>query len=138
MEIQVLTRNGAKRDLIHAIASMYAQELKLARSKCTITIETVAGLQRTTGMRGGIVQLDNTNLSIAIDSRLPLETMLTVLAHEMVHAKQYAFGQLRVGENGYIWLGKEHQASYYDSPWEIEAFGRERLLANKIAALFEV
>lgn len=137
MEIQVYTRSATKRELIHAVAMFYAQELKLNRSRCNITIETVSSLQKNTGMRGGITQLGAHELSIAIDGRLPLETMLTVLAHEMVHAKQYAFGQLRVGKNGYIWLGKKYDVSYYESPWELQAFSRERVLANKIAAMFE-
>ena len=137
MEIQVHTRSYTKRELIHAVAMIYAQELKLSRSKCNLTIETVPGLLKSTGMRGGITQLSSHELSIAVDSRLPLETLFSVLAHEMVHAKQYAFGQLRVGQNGYIWLGKEYDVSYYESPWELEAFGRERILANKIAAMFE-
>lgn len=137
MEIQVYTRNKDKRELISAIAGVYAKELRLHRAKSILSIETVTGLTKSTGMRGGITQLSKHELSIAIDSRLNIETMLTVLAHEMVHAKQYAFGQLRVGENGYIWLGKEYDVSYYESPWELEAFGRERILANKIAAMFE-
>ena len=137
MEIQVYTLNKGKRELISAIAEVYAKELKLYRSRCILSIETVTGLTKSTGMRGGITQLSKYELSIAIDSRLNMETMLTVLAHEMVHAKQYALGQLRVGENGYIWLGQEYETSYYESPWEIEAFSRERVLANKIAAMFE-
>jgi hypothetical protein len=136
MEIKVYDRNKGKQGLISAIASVYAKELKLHRSRSLVSINTVPGLLKNTGMRGGITQVSKHELSIAIDSRLDLETMVIVLAHEMVHAKQYAFGQLRVGENGYIWLGFEYETSYYESPWEIEAFSRERVLANKIAAMF--
>lgn len=61
------------------------------------------------------------------------------LAHEMVHLKQYAKNELKSGFKvpsrggmkmkskwkGEIWKpkGKEHE--YFDSPWEIEAYGKE-------------
>lgn len=60
------------------------------------------------------------------------------LAHEMVHAKQYAYNQLEkrlvVTSRGFklvsFWMGepwkpKKDQDVYFDSPWEIEAYGRE-------------
>lgn len=136
MEIQVLSRSKDKRGLISAVALFYAQELKLHRSKCSLSITTVPGLLKSTGIRGGITQLSKYELSIAVDSRLPLETLLITLAHEMVHAKQYALGQLKIGKRGYIWLGKEYKTTYYESPWELQAFGLERILANKIANFF--
>lgn len=136
MEIQVHSRSIVKRSLISAVALFYAQELKLHRSKCNLTVITVPGLLKDTGMRGGTTQISKHELSIAVDSRLSIETLLITLAHEMIHAKQYALGQLKVGTNGYIWLGKEYSTTYYESPWELQAFGLERVLANKIANLF--
>lgn len=58
--------------------------------------------------------------------------MLHSLAHEMVHVKQYARGELRDYDDGvdtYSWLGEKRDWSdvdYWDLPWEIEAHGRER------------
>ena len=56
---------------------------------------------------------------------------LTVLAHEMVHVKQYVTGDLVDHGTHCSWKGKnykEYQADsdeYYFSPWEVEAFGMQ-------------
>lgn len=56
---------------------------------------------------------------------------LKTLAHEMVHLKQYLHGELNHIDEDDLWMGelwlttKEPSDAYYDSPWEIEAYGRE-------------
>lgn len=59
------------------------------------------------------------------------KTTLTTLAHEMVHVKQYAKGEINV------WLNKWRKQKidtdtvpYEQLPWEIEANTYERLLYN--------
>lgn len=51
---------------------------------------------------------------------------LMTLAHECVHLKQYAMGE--IDENMNTWKGTRVPKStdYWDSPWEIEAYGREK------------
>jgi hypothetical protein len=68
---------------------------------------------------------------IDVDADLPRTNTLLTLAHEVVHVKQYATGELRDYRKRYHrtrWQGKvvdEHEVYYYDLPWEIEAHGRE-------------
>lgn len=62
---------------------------------------------------------------IEVDKNLPLRTLLTTVAHEMVHVKQYARKQLRENYNWQGKLYKPEKVSYWDQPWEIEAHGRE-------------
>jgi hypothetical protein len=71
--------------------------------------------------------------------RQPLDEMIKVLGHEMVHVKQHAKNELQSGVmvfarggltmrskwKGEIWKPKAKECPYYDSPWEIEAYGRE-------------
>lgn len=68
----------------------------------------------------------------------PTECIFETLAHEMVHIKQYAKREL--GDEitlakgtkeysvtkwqGKFWKPKKREDSYFDSPWEIEAYGR--------------
>jgi hypothetical protein len=55
------------------------------------------------------------------------DMQLRSLAHEMVHMKQFALGELKFDqESGLaIWQGQFHEeVEYWDSPWEIEAEGR--------------
>lgn len=67
------------------------------------------------------------------------------LAHEMVHVKQYAknemikhlrMNRMKTFSIATTWQGKDWSPSqkedaYWDSPWEIEAFGREVGLYHK-------
>lgn len=71
--------------------------------------------------------------------RQEINEMIKTLAHEMVHVKQHAKNELQSGImvaargglkmhskwKGEIWKPKARQDAYYDSPWEIEAYGME-------------
>lgn len=55
------------------------------------------------------------------------KTTLYNLAHELTHVKQFAMGELN--ENQSKWYGKHYDTekiNYWDLPWEIDAYGRER------------
>ena len=66
-----------------------------------------------------------------VDAGLGLERMLEMLAHEMVHVKQFATGELvdNPGSKTVKWLGKRvslrDDDGYWTLPWEIEAYGRQ-------------
>lgn len=65
------------------------------------------------------------DFEIEVDSKLTLRKMLTTVAHEMVHVKQYARRELT---GDYTWQGRTYNpknCNYWDQPWEIEAHGRE-------------
>ena len=71
--------------------------------------------------------------------RQEIDEMIKTLGHEMVHVKQHAKNELQGGImvaargglkmasrwKGEIWKPKARQDAYYDSPWEIEAYGME-------------
>lgn len=68
--------------------------------------------------------------NIAVCRRLGRRTALKILAHEMVHAMQYAKGNMQdVHVSDRIrWHGKNvnlNRTDYWDLPWEVEAYGRE-------------
>ena len=56
--------------------------------------------------------------------------ILKTLAHELVHVKQYVLGELTWRDRGMSWKGVHHDPDnlleYFDLPYEIEAYGRER------------
>jgi len=74
-----------------------------------------------------------------------INEMIKTLGHEMVHVKQHAKNELQSGIMipargglkitsrwmGQIWKPKAKEHDYFDSPWEIEAFGREVGLFHK-------
>lgn len=71
---------------------------------------------------------------ICLDNTQPIEIMLTTLAHECVHIKQYELGELvdKNGEN--YWFGEQIKSyayeDYYNLPWEKEAYEKELMLLD--------
>jgi hypothetical protein len=70
------------------------------------------------------------DFTITLRPNLSKKQTLLALAHEMVHIKQYAKGELRdyVRTRRCKWRGEifDERISYWDAPWEIEAHGREK------------
>ena len=66
---------------------------------------------------GGCIQMEEGEYRIDLDRSARLKTMLTTLAHELVHVKQYECGELT--------QHSEDNIPYWDKPSEIEAYGRE-------------
>jgi hypothetical protein len=76
------------------------------------------------------------NFTITIHPNLSKKMTLIVLAHEMVHVKQYAKGELKdlLRTNMVRYLGElydDEKISYWNHPWEIEARSLEVELYNK-------
>lgn len=90
---------------------------------------------------GGYCQSDDDrkprNFTIQIYKSRRKFTLLEILAHEMIHVKQMATGQLKDvsinRESVVLWCGVvyEHDVSYWDQPWEIEAYGLQNSLVAK-------
>jgi hypothetical protein len=73
------------------------------------------------------------SFEIGINPRLQRYKMLQCLAHEMVHVKQYARGELSSELITAKWQGKVYKITnsfedYLNYPWEVEAYGRDRAL----------
>jgi|TARA_Y100000389_G_scaffold10122_1_gene9453 hypothetical protein len=66
---------------------------------------------------------------IDINKKIKLRRLLETVAHEFVHVKQFARGELYESgrTNKHRWKGKwlPKEPTYWDQPWEIEAHGRE-------------
>ena len=66
---------------------------------------------------GGCVEIDDGEYQIDLRRSMRLKEMLMTLAHELVHVKQYEYGELT--------QNSEINIPYWDKPSEIEAYGRE-------------
>jgi len=56
-----------------------------------------------------------------------IKEIVSTLAHELVHAKQYIRGELTAKQ--YRWA-EEYNVKHSDMPWEIEAYGMEDELVD--------
>ena len=79
---------------------------------------------------------NNRNFIITINKNLNKKQTLFALAHEMVHVKQYAKGELKdyVRVDKIKWKNEIHDltnSDYWFQPWEIEAHGMEKGLYVK-------
>lgn len=81
---------------------------------------------------------------IELVKNVPMEELLRNLAHEMVHLKQFATGELNYNvKPAHIskWHGisvNENVVSYWDLPWEIEAHGREKGLLHRFVSKYNI
>ena len=101
----------------------------------TLDLKLIANLSTKESVAGDCTWEDNNTrpreFTIRVDSSQALQEMLSTIAHEMVHVKQYARGELKDTSKSCThckWKGKTiewEKMNYYDHPWEIEAHGRE-------------
>lgn len=73
-------------------------------------------------------------IKVRIDARLSKKQQALVLAHEMIHVKQYAKGELMViKEQHVLWQGRKYHYQHnrrHRVPWENEAYQNDHLLSK--------
>jgi hypothetical protein len=132
-----ITGGSAKlKDLAESI-TRYSAELLLDKKlieKLTVDIEFSRTLYKEDGMLAEIDFDDRANkpreFTITVDSTVPLRRIMESIAHEMVHLKQYAMGEMCDTNDPNIVQWKKKSIDlmkwqYWDRPWEIEAHGKE-------------
>lgn len=132
-----ITGSGCrKRELVASMVDYCAQML-MPRIAPTISIDIqlVHNLYDKEGVVGDCIPDDFADANhprdfvMRIDSKEPLREMLETVAHEMVHVKQFAKGELYQSSRNskHRWQGQwvNKDPDYWDCPWEIEAFGRQ-------------
>ena len=139
MDIQLNIKNSGTKEFIGMVVKFFEKELKLKNSSWTLDVRTKRGM-RLEGTRGCVTYVGPKYLIMLVDSGLDMERLVLTLAHEMVHVKQYARGQIKhkLGGKTYYWMGRPIRKQYYEQPWEVEAFSKERVLANKIFQIVNI
>lgn len=136
MHITVTGGTKRQRQLSTSIARYTAKQLMSKRlmQNLEVNIKLVPRLLEKEEVYGDSTWEDNNwrprEFTIQADSKLKLRRLLETIAHEMVHVKQFAKGEMVdvVRANKIRWQGQyfdDKDAEYYDQPWEIEAHGRE-------------
>ena len=138
MEIKIVSRSKVRKLTVDLTTRFLRKELKLEKSKFTLMINIIPGLRKQHGFNGMVAQTGDRDITMIVDSRLGEGDLIQCVAHEMVHVKQIAKGQLTIGKrNTQLWLGQRVNVVYHERPWEQEAFARERLLAARSLAYCE-
>lgn len=132
-------RGGTKeqKKLAKSLAEFCLHKLISSRLSDTLDIRIVfkPTLYKKTDSYGETTYYEDSNVPpkdflIEIDSKLKMRSMLETIAHELVHVKQWATGEMRETKDNFITKFKKdtinsNKVSYWDQPWEIEAMGRE-------------
>lgn len=133
MKITVKSRSLGRKAFIENAALFYAKQLGLEKSQYELHIHSMPQLKQE-GFNGLCSKTGSKKITIALYNRLTTPKLLYTLAHEMVHAKQFALGQYKQEYKNrkinHYWMGKKVVATYINRPWEIEAYSRESLLVE--------
>jgi hypothetical protein len=116
---------------------------KRLQDKLDIEINFKKNLIDKEGVAGDCVGLDDhfrpKQFVVRIDSKMKFNRVLNTLAHELVHAKQWAKGEMyeMLKKKNVVKFNKKEYNSekinYWELPWEIEAYGRAPGLVNQWA-----
>lgn len=120
--IEILGGRDYQREYVQSVVEFCIEKL-MPRMK-TLDIEVKLKTIKDNAY-GYCLSTSTREFEIEIDKNLPLRKLLTTVAHEMVHVKQYARKELK---GDYVWKDKTinpKTTDYWDEPWEIEAHGRE-------------
>ena len=134
MIIEVTGPKGGRVDThlewrVHHAISSFAKTLKIDRFKLNILVRIHNKAIIDECVEGWCEIIDSR--SFEIDVAL-YSNWMGVLAHEMVHVKQYVRKELDYRMN--TWKSKPvdpDEIEYYDRPWEIEAFKLQKILLDK-------
>jgi len=122
--------------VIRKALQWYARDLMPKQHRgLVIELELISGLTRNDATDAQVTWLDEAvrprRFCMEVDDALSLQRLIGILAHEMVHVKQFATGELVDNPSGKTvkWQGKRvtlrDDDGYWTQPWEIEAYGRQ-------------
>lgn len=99
---------------------------KKKQKNLILSIYIKSGYMKKTGFYGRMLVSENTpnSISIHINKSNNILHILSFLCHELVHVKQAVLNEWEFSNDD-----KDIETDddiYYNSPWEIEAYGRER------------
>ena len=140
-------KNTEARAAIKTAAKFYASELLSPQLCSNISLEII--VKKDLDAYGYCCHLDTEgkarNFEIELKEDKCVNDLLSSLAHEMVHLKQYATGHLKDianspkikwGKRVYESIVPETLKSYYATPWEKEAYAKEKKLFGKFKQAF--
>ena len=118
------------------------EQLGLTRSRRAVLIKVTDEIED--GMQGATLNIEIADCYLVLIkqpkriTKASLLEMGTTLAHEMVHVRQLAKGQMKFLPNqARIWMGKRYnkRTHYLDQPWELDAFARQEIVFRKAIEL---
>lgn len=131
----VTVTGGTKRQrkLVNEMAHYAIYMLNMHRLR---TLDIEIKLKKIDTADGFCMCLDKREFEVEVNKKLGLRRLLETVAHELVHVKQYARGEL-TENNAWKGITVDADTEYWDLPWEIEAHGRETGLFVRYVQAFD-
>ena len=138
--VEATTPNVSK--FLDSLMPSMINQLGLARSRRAVLIKVTDEIEE--GMVGATLNIEIADCYLVLIkqpkriTKASLLEMGTTLAHEMVHVRQLAKGQMKFLPNqARIWMGKRYgkKTHYLDQPWELDAFARQEIVFRKAIEL---
>jgi hypothetical protein len=126
------------REFLNSLMPSMIDQLGLSRSRRALLVKITPDVPD--GMEGATMYIDVADCYLVLIkqprrlSKISLLNMATTLAHEMVHVRQLAKGQLKYLPNqAKLWMGRRYtkKTRYLDQPWEQDAFARQEMLMRR-------
>jgi hypothetical protein len=142
MEYLVEATNKHAHKFINGLMPSMIEQLGLERSRRAVLVKVTDDIEP--GMHGATLNIEIADCYLVLIkkpkriTKASLLDMGTTLAHEMVHVRQLAKGQMKFLPNqARIWMGKRYnkRTHYLDQPWELDAFARQEILFRKAIEL---
>lgn len=142
MEYLVESTNKHTHKFIESLMPSMISQLKLSKSRRAVLVNVTDEIEE--GMQGATLNIEIADCYLVLikkPKRVTKSSLLdmgTTLAHEMVHVRQLAKGQMKFLPNqARIWMGKRYskRTHYLDQPWELDAFARQEILFRKAIEL---
>jgi hypothetical protein len=138
MEYDVDADNPKIKKFLDSLMPSFIKQLGLVNSKRAVLVKVTKDLEDDfQGATMNIEVADCMMVLIKTPKRVTTSTLLemaSTLAHEMVHVKQLAKGQMKFLPNeARIWKGKRYskKTKYLEQPWEIDAFSKQEILLRR-------
>ena len=142
MEYLVEATNPDVSKFLNSLMPSMIDQLGLTRSRRAVLIKVTDEIEE--GMQGATLNIEIADCYLVLIKRpkrltkASLLEMGTTLAHEMVHVRQLAKGQMKFLPNqNRIWMGKRYskRTHYLEQPWELDAFARQEIVFRKAIEL---
>jgi hypothetical protein len=126
------------REFLSSLMPSMLDQLGLGRSRRALLVKITPDVPD--GMEGATMYIDVADCYLVLIkqprrlTKSSLINMATTLAHEMVHVRQLAKGQLKyLPREAKLWMGRRYTSKtrYLDQPWEQDAFARQEMLMRR-------
>lgn len=120
-------RLTAKRKMALQAVAYFAKTLKINRPEISIQVNFKYLMLDTFRVMAECTMPKKNCILLEIDANLSQDWIIQIVAHEMVHAKQWIKGEL-VTKKGYMyWKGEKvrNDLAYHKHPWEVEAMRKQ-------------